>query len=139
MQISPARHRRTQGFATIEVLVAVAIILMVGTIATITFGSTDRREVARGVAETALFLQETRMRALELGRPIEIVVAGDAGIIDAGGIQHRFGRGLTVTPDDARLIMQPTGQSDGLTLQLAKGDHSGQLTLDWLTGRIDIQ
>lgn len=139
MPTSPARRRHTKGFATIEVLVAVVIILMIGTVATISFGGTDRRAVAREVAETALFLQETRMRALELGRPIEIVVAGTEGIIDAGGWQHQFGYGLTVTPETARLIMQPTGQSDGLTLLVAKGDHTGQLTLDWLTGRVDIQ
>jgi hypothetical protein len=105
----------------------------------LTLGSTDRREVARAAAEASLFLQETRLRALELGRPIEIVVAGDRSLIDAGGRVHIFPAGLTISPDEARLIMQPTGQSQGLTLRLTKGDHSDAITLDWLTGRVDIE
>jgi hypothetical protein len=139
MPISPNRRRNAKGVATIEVLVAVVIILLVGSIAIVSFGGTDRRAVRLEVAETALFLQETRMRAQELGRPIEIVVAGRDGLIDAGGRQHSFARGLTVSPQEARIVLQPTGQSDGLNLVFAKGDHSAGVTLDWLTGRVDLQ
>ena len=79
------------------------------------------------------------MRAQELGRPIEIVVAGPEGLIDAGGRQHTFARGLTVSPTQARIVLLPTGQSDGLNLVFAKGNQSAGVTLDWLTGRVDIQ
>jgi len=139
MPISPDRRRAATGVATIEVLVAVAVILMIGTVATLTLGSTDRREVARTAAETSLFLQETRMRALELGRPIEVIVAADQGLINAGGRVHQFPRGITVSPQEARLVIQPTGASEGLTLQIAKGTHSDAVVLDWLTGRVDIE
>jgi len=139
MPISPDRRRNAKGVATIEVLVAVVIILLVGSIAIVSFGGTDRRAVRLEVAETALFLQETRMRAQELGRPIEIVVAGPEGLIDAGGRQHTFARGLTVSPTQARIVLLPTGQSDGLNLVFAKGNQFAGLALDWLTGRADIQ
>lgn len=118
---------------------AVVVILLVGTIAIVSFGGTDRRAVRLEVAETALFLQETRMRAQETGRPIEILVVGSDGMIDAGGRQHSFARGLRVTPQEARIVLQPTGQSDGLNLVIAKGDHSAEVTLDWLTGRVVIE
>lgn len=139
MPISTGRRKATHGFATIEVLVAIVVILMVGTIAVLSFGGTDRRAVALEAAETAVFLQETRLRALELGRPIEIVVTAQDGFIDAGGQQHYFARGMSVSPQQAQLILQPTGQSNGLRLEFTKGSHTAGLTLDWLTGRVDIQ
>ncbi len=139
MLISAGRRRASHGFATIEVLVAVIVILMVGSIAVLSFGGTDRRAVALEASETAVFLQETRLRALELGRPIEIVVTAQDGFIDAGGRQHYFARGMTVSPQQAALILQPTGQSNGLRLEFSKGSHTAALTLDWLTGRVDIR
>ncbi|PJI84924.1 hypothetical protein BC777_2917 [Yoonia maricola] len=139
MPISAARRHNARGLATVEVLVAVAIIVMIGSLAVFTLGSTDRRMVARETADISLFLQQTRMRALELGRPIEIVVVGSEGRIAAGGLQHQVTRDMVLTPDEAQLVLQPTGASDGLTLQVAKGNHIGTVTLDWLTGRVDTQ
>ena len=138
MPISPDKRRHAKGAALIEVLVAVAITVMIGTMAFLTFGGNDRRVVALAAAETAIFLQEARARAQETGRPIEIVVNNDAGLIDAGGIQHRFARDIAITPEEATLILYPTGQSDGLTLTLSKGTQSRTVVLDWLLGQVSV-
>ncbi|MEJ8561269.1 hypothetical protein QTO30_08565 [Yoonia sp. GPGPB17] len=139
MPISAGKRHHARGLATVEVLVAVAIIVLIGSIATLTLGSTDRRVVARETADISLFLQQARMRALELGRPVQIVVSGSEGRIDAGGQHHQVARGVTLTPDDARLVLQPIGASDGLSITITKDDESGTVTLDWLTGRVDIR
>ena len=138
MQISPDRRRRAKGVTTIEVLVAVVITLMIGSLAVLSFGGTDRRAVSLEAGEVAVFLQEARMRAQETGRAVEIIINDDAGLIDAGGVQHQFGRSITVAPQSARLLLYPTGQSDGLTLTLTKGAQSREVTLDWLTGRVAV-
>ena len=139
MPISASKRRRARGLATIEVLVAVAIIVLIGSLATLTLGGTDRRVVARETADISLFLQQTRLRALELGRPVEIIVNGTEGRIEAVGQRHQIARGLTLTPEEARLVLQPTGASGGLTVEVAKGNHTGAVTLDWLTGRVEIE
>mgnify|MGYP002395519931 CR=1 FL=1 len=138
MLISPDRRRRAKGITTIEVLVAVVITLMIGSLAVLSFGGTDRRALALEAGEVALFLQEARMRSQEAGRPIEIIVDDEAGLMDAGGTQFRFARGVSVTPPMSELILYPTGQSEGLALTLRKGEHSRQVTLDWLTGRVSV-
>ncbi|MEO0903477.1 MAG: hypothetical protein AAFX89_01765, partial [Pseudomonadota bacterium] len=107
MPISASKRRRARGLATIEVLVAVTIIVLIGSLATLTLGSTDRRIVARETADISLFLQQTRLRALELGRPVEIIVNGTEGRIEAVGQHHQIARGLTLTPEEARLVLQP--------------------------------
>lgn len=139
MRISLARRRRARGLATVEVLVAVAIVLMVGTIGIVSFGGTARGELRAEAADMALFLQQTRLRALELGRPIEVLLSASDRTLLAGGETHVIARDITVQPDEARLILEPSGGSDGLIVTLSKGDHSATVTLDWLTGRVAVQ
>lgn len=139
MRIYRARRRSTRGIATIEVLVAVAIVILIGTIGVISFGTTDKGQVRAEAAATALFLQQSRMRALELGQPVEIVLSATDRALYAGPAQFNFGRGIEVSPPEARLVLDPTGGSEGLTVMLSKGDHSADVTLDWLTGRVVIE
>lgn len=127
------------GLATVEVLVAVAIVLMVGTVSILTFGGNDRGQVRSEAADIALFLQQSRMRALEMGRPVEIILSADDGNLRTGAATHHFAEGIAVSPDNARLVLDPTGASDGLALTLRKGDQTAQVVLDWLTGRVMIQ
>lgn len=139
MRISPARRRNARGLATVEVLVAVAIVLMVGAIGIVSFGGTARGELRAEAADMALFLQQTRLRALELGRPIEVLLSASDRTLLAGGETYVIARDITVQPDEARLILEPSGGSDGLIVTLSKGDHSTTVTLDWLTGRVAVQ
>jgi Tfp pilus assembly protein FimT len=133
------RRLAAPGFATVEVLVAVAVVVMIGTVAVLSFGKTDRARLASEAAEVGLFLQEARMRALEGGRPIEIVLSARDGILQAGPDRLVFSRGLAVTPDAARVVLQPSGENPGLDLTLSRNAETARVTLDWLTGRIEIR
>lgn len=116
-----------------------AIVIMIGTLAFLSFGNQDSRRLEADVAEVALLLQSARMRALEAGRPIEIVVSADQSVLDAGGDQIRFDRRVDVEPDEARIILRPSGASDGLRLTLSRGEAQKTVTLDWLTGQVAVQ
>ncbi len=139
MRISLARRRNARGLATVEVLVAVAIVLMVGAIGIVSFGGTARGELRTEAADMGLFLQQTRLRALELGRPVEVILSASDRTLLAGGATHVIARGITIEPDEARLILEPSGGSEGLIVTLSKDDHFATVTLDWLTGRVEVQ
>lgn len=134
-------RRRTfsPGFATVEVLVAVAIVALIGTVAILGLGGMDRARLNGEAAAVRLFLQEARMRALEGGRPIEIVLSSQDGILQAGPAAHVFARGISVSPDAARIVLQPSGENEGLELVLARDVHTMRVSLDWLTGRVEVR
>ena len=139
MRISPGKRRAHQGVATIEILVAVVIVLMVSSLGVLSFGKTDRGAIRAEAAATALFLQQTRMRSIEMGRPVEILLSAEDGTLSAGSQTHLFDTTIDVSPDAARLVLYPSGDSDGLSLDLKKGDHTARVTLNWLTGRVDVE
>ncbi len=135
----PSSRSRARGFATVEVLVAVAIVLLVGSIAILGFGGTDRARVAAEAAEIALFLQEARMRALEAGQPVEIVLSTREGVLAAGAARHALAAGIVVEPAEARLVLRPSGESEGLAIVLVRDVARAEVVLDWLTGRVDVR
>ena len=115
------------------------IIVLIGTMAFLAFGNQDQRRLNAEAAEVALLLQGARMRALEAGRPIEIVVSADQRVIDAGGKQFAFDRDVEISPARADLILNPSGTSRGLELVLTRKAARKVVTLDWLTGRVVVQ
>lgn len=128
-----------KGFATVEVLVAVAVVVLIGTLSIVSFGGTDRARLNAEAAEVGLFLQEARMRALEGGRPIEIILSAKDGLLVAGPARHVFGRGITVMPEEARLVLRPSGENQGLDLTLARNDAVARIRVDWLTGKVEVR
>ena len=133
------RRHTAQGYALVEVLAAMSIVVLIGTMAFLAFGNQDQRRLNAEAAEVALLLQGARMRALEAGRPIEIVVSADPRVIDAGGRQFAFDRDVDVSPSSAELILSPSGASPGLALTLTRNAARKVVTLDWLTGRVVVQ
>jgi Tfp pilus assembly protein FimT len=133
------RPSAAKGFATVEVLVAVAIVVLIGTLAILSFGGNDRARLTAEAAEVGLFLQEARMRALEGGRPVEIILSAKEGVLVAGPARHVFGRGITVSPDEARVVLQPSGESQGLDFTLARNDELARISVDWLTGKVQVR
>ena len=82
-----------------------AIVVLIGTMANLALGTQEQRRMNAEAAEVALLLQGARMRALEAGRPIEIVVSADPRVIDAGGRQFAFDRDVRGSPQSAELIL----------------------------------
>lgn len=133
------RKRTAHGAATVEVLVAVAVVIMVGALGIISFGNTDRARVGADAAEVALFLQQARMRALESGQKVEIAVSEDSRRIDAGGKRLELPETQKLTATPVETVLHPSGESDGMMVRLERGDASAEVTLDWLTGRVSLQ
>lgn len=116
-----------------------AIVVLIGTMAFLAFGNQDQRRLNAEAAEVALLLQGARMRSLEAGRPIEIVVSADKRVIDVGGKQVVFDRDVRLSPKDANILLSPSGNSDGLEVVLIRNEARKTVTLDWLTGRVAVQ
>lgn len=133
------RSHSTRGYALIEVLAAMAIVVLIGTMAFLTFGNQDKRRLDAEAAEVALLLQEARMRALEAGRPIEIVLLGRERVLDAGGRQIAFDPSTDIAPERVEIILSPSGSSDGLEMTLTRNEARKTVTLDWLTGQVRVQ
>lgn len=133
------RSHTTRGFALVEVLAAVGVVVLIGTMAFLAFGNQDKRRLDAEVAQVTLLLQEARMRALEAGRPIEIVLSARELVLDAGGRQVSFDPVIEIVPERAELTLSPSGSSDGLQMTLTRNSARKTVTLDWLTGQVRVQ
>lgn len=134
------RHNRSRarGFAAVEMLVTVAIVVLIGTVAIFVLGRTDRAQLQADATEIALVLQQARLQAAETGRPVEVQYSQDERSISTPTALHEFGRGVTSSTESVRLVIRPSGESEGLELQLSAGDHTRSVELDWLTGQIRV-
>lgn len=132
------RSANAKGFATIEVLVTVAIVILIGTISILALGRSDRATLQGDVASIALALQQARLQAAETGRPVEIEYTQDDQTLRAGAAEHTLARGVTSPNETTRIFIRPSGENEGLDLVLVAGDHSRSVELDWLTGQIRL-
>ncbi len=138
MRTSWAKRRPlpARGFATVEVLVAVAIVLLVGSVAIVSLGATDRARLRQDTAAVALLLQQARVQALESGQSVVIRWDQDAQELAAGGRSHVLASKVTGSSATAGTRVHPSGESGGFQLTLATETDQNEVTLDWLTGRV---
>ncbi len=130
------RRRSSRGLALIEVLVTLTIVVMIGALSFATFGKRGPALARAEAGEVALVLQRARMEAAERGRAIEIRWAADTQTLIAGSSTHVLRRGVEGPQDPITITLQPTGQSEGLSLPVTAGGYVVEITLDWLTGRV---
>lgn len=134
----PRKQRHARGFAAVEMLVTVAIVVLIGTVAIFALGRSDRAQLQNDTAEIALILQQARLQAAETGRPVEVLYSQDDRSIATPTALHEFGRGVTSETESARILIRPSGESEGLDLVLVAGDFTRSVALDWLTGQIRV-
>ncbi len=132
------RRRSDAGFATVEVLVTVAIVVIVSTISITALGRSDRARLQTEVADIALVLQQARLLAAERGRPVAISYTSRTQTLTTPYQSHTLGSRVSSPNDDAELTIRPSGENDGLVLVLVSGDLSREVELDWLTGQIRL-
>ena len=132
------RTAASAGYTTVEMLVALAIFLMLGTIGIAAFSGGDRAQLKADASDLALALQTARLTALESGQNIPIRVNTDQSYVEVNGRIVQFSRGVTLASDQEFLMIHPSGTSDGLRLDLQKRDNRVSVELDWLTGRVEI-
>lgn len=132
------KGRAARGFAMVEVLVTVAIVVLIGTIAIFAFGRSDRAQLHNEAAALALVLQQARLQAAETGQPIEVIYSQEAQTLSTPTGRHALARSVTSPTGSARVLIRPSGENEGLDLVLVAGDQSRSVTLDWLTGQIRV-
>ncbi len=132
------RRSAAQGFATVEILVAVAIVVLIGSISILALGRSDRALLQDEVAAISLALQQARLQAAETGQPVEVEYSVDDKTLRAGVAEHTLARGVTSPNETTRIFIRPSGENEGLTLELVAGDLSRSVELDWLTGQIRL-
>ncbi len=132
------RGQQGQGFATVEVLVAVAIVVLIGTISILALGRSDRATLQSDVASVALVLQQARLQAAETGRPIAVEYSQDDRTLRAGFAEHTLDRAVSSPNETTRISIRPSGENEGLNLVLIAGDLQRSVELDWLTGQIRL-
>ncbi len=139
MRISGARRRpRARGFTTVEMLVALAVFLLVGTVAIAAFSGGDRSRLRAEAADIALSLQTARLTALESGRPVAVALDSDRGVLTTGTQTRAIRNGTEATAIPARAVIRPSGESEGLRLELRRGSERLAVELDWLTGKVRV-
>ena len=132
------RNGRSHGFATVEVLVTVAIVILIGSISILALGRSDQAVLQDDVAAVALALQQARLQAAETGQSVTVEYNADDLTLRAGVAEHTLSRGVTSPNDTSRFDIRPSGENDGLQLELVAGDLSRIVELDWLTGQIRL-
>ena len=132
------RRKHSGGFATVEVLVTVAIVVLIGTVSIVALGRTDRAQLNDDVASVALILQQARLQAAETGRPVEVIYSQDDRSIASPRDLYAFGRNVSSPTDSARILIRPSGENEGLDLVLEAGNHRRTVAIDWLTGQIRL-
>lgn len=135
---SSRRKGAVRGFATVEVLVTVAIVILIGSISILAFGRSDRAVLQDDVAAIALALQQARLQAAETGQPVAVEYTVDDQTLRAGIAEHRLSRGVTSPNETTRIFIRPSGENEGLNLQLVAGDVTRAVQLDWLTGQVRL-
>lgn len=139
MPMWKARRRSrtaTRGFAAVEVLVTVAIVVLIGTVAIFALNRTDRVQLENDVAAVALALQQARLQAAETGTPVEVIFSQPDQSLSTPTQTLTFGRGVTSPTDSARILLRPSGESEGLEITLVAGEMSRTVGVDWLTGQV---
>lgn len=137
---TPPNRRRgaAQGFATVEILVTVAIVILIGSISILALGRSDRALLQDDLAAISLALQQARLQAAETGQPVEVAFTQDDQTLRAGVAEHVLSRGVTSPNETTRVFIRPSGENEGLTLELVAGDLTRSVQLDWLTGQIRL-
>ena len=122
----------------VEVLVTIAIVVMIGTITIFALGRTDRAQLQNDAAAIALVLQQARLQAAETGQPVEVQYSQKERTVATPTAAHVLGRGVSSPTVSARILIRPSGESEGLDLVLVAGALTRSVELDWLTGQIRL-
>ncbi len=109
------------GFATVEVLVTVAIVVLIGTISILALGRSDRANLQDDVASVALTLQQARLFAAESGQPVEVTYSQEQRTLTTAVSEHELMRGVTSPTPTTTIRIRPSGESEGFNLVLVGG------------------
>lgn len=144
------RKKAEAGFSLLEIMIALAILAMAVALVGVAFArsSTGFRFDA-AAQELTLTLREAQARALRSGRDVAVVID-----VDRHTYQLNADREIDLPADAAIRIVSagqamassrrpaftfsPDGGSTGGTITLSLPDRNATITVDWLTGAVDL-
>lgn len=140
----PDRRRDAHaGFSMIEMLVAVAILGMVATAGMMAIGNRDSANLRREAHELAMTLNRARLDAARLGRSVTLRYDSRQHTLFTGASKMKVADTVSVrnvldNRGGFELTLSPSGTSEGLLAALNLSESALWLTLDPLTGRVDL-
>ena len=138
----PRRGRASRGFSMVEVLVATAIVMLVGTLAFLSLGRSDQAEVRAAATRISQTVQEARLAAAEGQRPVSLTYDPRTHEISWGTRSLPLSDGVELDWNDGgtpfALTLRPSGESDGGRLTVSRGEAAAELKIDWLTGKTQV-
>jgi general secretion pathway protein H len=149
---SPIFLHRDVGFSMVEMLVVLAILAAVLTVALPQFKNPGTTANLNAVTvELAAGLKALRARAIGMNREETFTFDADAKSFSMGqgGAVIQLPRSIAVTFEtareavrgttDARLIFFPTGGSSGARIALSQDQRRSTVVIDWMTGAVSIE
>ena len=147
---SSKERDREAGFSLLEIMIALAILALATALVGVAFARSStgfRFEAA--AQDLTLTLREAHARALRSGRDIAVVLD-----VDAHTYQLHADRPIDIPNDTAIRVVSasqamtstrrpafsfsPDGGSTGGSIVLSQADRSATITVDWLTGAVEM-
>jgi general secretion pathway protein H len=142
--------KRDAGFSLLEIMIALAILaLAVGLVGVGFARSSAGFRFDAATQDLALSLREANARALRTGREIAVAIDvegrryqlqqdPEVALPEGAGLRVVSGGEVMSAARQPRIVFYPNGGSSGGAITLTDQDRSATVSVDWLTGAVDV-
>lgn len=126
----------------IEMLIAVAVVALIGTAGIMAVGQQDANKVKQAAQQFLIAFERSRLSAVREGQPQTITYKDHQ--LSYGNRMDEIAPEITIerqsegASDEFTMLISPLGASDGLLLEFSLKEQRLWLNLDPITGRTSI-